>query len=227
MSLAEEYLNNLTDDVPMHEHTVNDSDSHFVIDPDTRKISYTGTSEIVLIQYDHNSEVYTFELPRYIDDHDMMLCNRVRVHYNNVDGKTNRAIPNVAEMTDLHVSETDSDKVVSSWLISRNATQFAGTLNFLIQYMCVDDEGNVVYEWHTDIYDGIYVNTGRRNGKQTVARYSDVLEEWYQKLFGTGDSIIALAEEKIDEIVAETNTQIEFAKEEIVSKATETLDSIS
>lgn len=225
MSLAEEYLNNLTEDIPVHSHTVNDSDSLFVIDPVTRAISYSGDTENVLVQYDHNSEVYTFELPRYIDGHDMTLCNRVYVHYNNVDGKTKRAIPNVAEMTDLRVSETDLTKVVSSWTISRNATQFAGTLNFLIQYMCVED-GEIVYEWHTDIYDGVYVNAGRKNNKQAVAKYSDVLEEWYQKLFGTGESVIALTEEKIEALIEEANTQINLAKEEIESKANETLDSI-
>ena len=237
MSQAEAYLNSLTDDVPKHDHIVTDSDSHFVIDPDTRKISNAGQTENVLIQYDHNSEVFTFELPRYIDGHDMTLCNRVRVHYNNVDGKTNRAIPDVAEMTDLRVSETDPSKVVSSWLISRNATQLAGTLNFLIQYLCVDDDDNIVYEWHTDIYDGVYVSSGRRNGKQAVVRYTDVLEQWYQRLFGTGESVMVLAEEKINEItatgnskinevVAEANEQIAIAKEEIESKASAALDTI-
>lgn len=225
MGLAEEYLNNLTDDVPTHSHVVTDTNSRFVIDPDTRKISFTGNTESVLIQYDHNSEVYSFELPRYIDGHDMMLCNRVYVHYNNIDGKTNRAFANVAEMTDLRVSEDDRNKVVSSWTISRAATQFAGTLNFLIQYMCVED-GETVYEWHTDIYDGIYVNAGRKNNRQAVAKYSDVLEEWHQRLFGTGDSVIALTEEKINELIAEANTQINFAKEEIMNKAEEALDSI-
>ena len=226
MSQAEAYLNSLTDNVPHHEHTVVDSDSHFVIDPDTRRISFAGQTEIVLIQYDHNSEVFTFEIPRYVDGHDMTLCNRVRVHYNNVDGKTNKAYPDVAEMTDLRVSETDRSKVVSSWLISRNATQLAGTLNFLIQYMCVDAEDNVVYEWHTDIYDGVYVNSGRRNNRQAVARYSDVLEQWYQRLFGTGDSVMALVEEKIEELGNEATAQINFAKQEIENKAAATLDTI-
>ena len=226
MSQAETLLNGLTDNITNHNHVMSDSDSHFVIDPDTRKINNAGQTETVLIQYDHNSEVFTFELPRYIDGHDMTLCNRVRVHYNNVDGKTKRAIPDVHEMTDLRVSETDPDKVISSWLITRNATQLAGTLNFLVQYMCVDDEDNVVYEWHTDIYDGVYVNSGRRNNKQAVVRYSDVLEQWYQRLFDTGESVIALAEEKIDEIVAETNEQIAIAKQEIESKAQNTLDMI-
>lgn len=225
MGLAEEYLNNLTDDIPTHTHDVNDTDSHFIIDPDTRKISFAGETEKVLIQYDHNSEVYTFEVPRFVDGHDMLLCNRVRIHFNNIDGKTKRSIPDVAEMTDLHVSETDPTKVISSWTITRNATQFAGTLNFLVQYMCVVDD-EIVYEWHTDIYDGVYVNAGRRNGKQAVVRYTEILEEWYQRLFGTGDSVMALAEEKINEIVAEANTQINFAKEEIASKAAESLDTI-
>lgn len=51
-------------------HDIVDSDPHFVIDPLTRKI-IKHTEKSILILGDHNSERFTFELPRYIQGHDM------------------------------------------------------------------------------------------------------------------------------------------------------------
>lgn len=75
MSLAEELLSTLSEDVVEHKHPVIDTDERFVIDPATREITCASRRENVLMQYDHNSQRYTFELPRYIDGHDMSpLC---------------------------------------------------------------------------------------------------------------------------------------------------------
>lgn len=191
MGLAEDLLNAASDFAPTHTHTVTDPDDYFIIDPDTRVISNAASTRNTIMQYDHNSERYTFELPRYIEGHDMLLCNRVRIHFNNVDGNTNAENADVDEMTDLQINPENEDTVISSWLISRYATQLAGTLNFLVQYLCIDDGGNVVYEWHTDIYTEVDVKPGRNNGEQTVIQYNSILEEWYQRLFGAGDSVMA------------------------------------
>lgn len=184
MGQAEELLNSVTRNVQVHTHTLSDPDFYFTIDPTTREIDNASREKIVLMQYDHNSELFTFEIPRYIEGHDMTLCNRVRVHYNNIDGETEEEHPDVIELTDLEVSKYDPTKVVCTWLISRNATQVVGTLNFLIQYMCVTDDGTIVYEWHSDIFSNVYINKGRNYAEQVVNEYSDVLEQWYQRLFG-------------------------------------------
>ena len=48
-----------------HTHDVIDYDKHFVIDPVTRQID-NKSGKIVLMQNDHNSERFTFEIPRYV-----------------------------------------------------------------------------------------------------------------------------------------------------------------
>ena len=183
MGLAEELLASTSDVVTNHVHTVNDPDTHFVIDPDSREITNHSYNHHALMQYDHQSEIFTFELPRYVENHDMTQCNRVRVHFINTDGKTGKQNADVAEMTDLSVSSEDESAVISTWCIRREATQLAGTLSFAVQYMCVDDDGAVVYEWHTDIYPGVEVKASLNNGEASVVNYSNILEEWYQKLF--------------------------------------------
>lgn len=213
MGLADELLATMGEEVHTHDHVMSDPDSYFVIDPDSREITNAGRGKITIMQYDHKSEIFTFELPRYVEGHDMMLCNRVRVHFNNVDGSTNDERQDVAEMYDLAPCPADPTKVISTWCIRREATQLAGTLNFLVQYECIDDGGESVYEWHTDIFTDVYVREGRNFGELAVIEYSNVLEQWYQKLFGTGNSVIAdiaaTAEEKIAAIKTEGTNQIE------------------
>ena len=67
-----------------HKHPVYDTDLHLIIDPSNRSIK-NESGKTVLMQNDHNSERFTFEIPRYVDGHDMSLCNVVEVHYNNID----------------------------------------------------------------------------------------------------------------------------------------------
>lgn len=191
MSQAEALLQNLTENVPTHTHIVADQDSYFVINPDTREIENASRTKNILMQFDHNSEKFTFELARYVEGHDMTLCNRVRVHFDNIDGETNEENADVAELYDLAVDPDDESKVLCSWTITRQATQLVGTLNFLVQYECIDDAGNSVYEWHTDIYTDVDVKRGMNNSEQTVIEYSNILEQWYQRIFGTGDAVLA------------------------------------
>lgn len=78
---------------------------------------------------------------------------------------------------------TDNDNVVVlSWLISRNATKYVGSLNFAITFKCVSDDGNIDYAWSTAIFTGISVCEGMNNTETVVEEYSDVLEQWRQKL---------------------------------------------
>ena len=70
--------------VAIHKHPVYDTDLHLLIDPITREIT-NESGKTVIMQYDHNSERFTFEIPRYVDGHDMSLCNVVEFHYINTD----------------------------------------------------------------------------------------------------------------------------------------------
>lgn len=63
-----------------HTHNIYDSDMHYVIDPLTRQINNDDADQkVVLVQGDHKSERLTFEIPRYIEGHDMSLCDVVCV----------------------------------------------------------------------------------------------------------------------------------------------------
>jgi hypothetical protein len=237
MSLAEEMLNNTSKGIPVHSHSVPDSDAYFVIDPITRKIENTNRKKTVIMQYDHNSERFTFELPRYVDGHDMLECTSVTVNVNNievVDTKESdetevvetRVNSDAPDMTDLRVHPEDPEKVISSWLISRNSTQLAGILSFHIEYKCTDANGDVVYEWATDSYDKIVVKARKKNGEAAVMEYTDILEQWRASIFGAGDSVMANitaeGEAQVAAVKAESTTQ----QAAVELKGAQTLDSI-
>lgn len=158
----------------LHLHEMRDTDTHFIIDPVTRAISNTQTTK-KLMQYDHNSEIFTFEIPRYIDKHDMQTCGKIEVHYINIDSKTKDQSKDVYLVADAALED---DTLVFSWLVSGNATKYAGSLNFLIRFSCLDEAGNVVYRWNTDIFKTLSVSDGFSNTETVVAEFSDTLEQW-------------------------------------------------
>lgn len=139
MSQAEALLASLAEVVPEHTHIVTDSDTYFIIDPITRTLENTARKKNVIMQYDHESEVLTFEIPRYVEGHDMLLCNRVYAHWNNIGTKTGREDETVEEnadlheLTDLQLNPDNPDTVICSWLVKRQSTQLVGILSFLIQ----------------------------------------------------------------------------------------------
>lgn len=164
-------------------HDVIDSDVLFSIDPVTRSISNQGSGKLMLVKRDHNSERFTFEIPRYVEGHDMSLCNIIRIHYINTDAKTRYTSIDIYEPEDLCVDPEDDNIVTFSWLISRNATTYAGSLAFSIEFQCVID-GEILYSWHTGINSTIYISDGIHNSESLINGYSDILTTWWIRLYG-------------------------------------------
>lgn len=164
-----------------HLHEVRDSDTHFVIDPVTRWIT-NSSDKNTLMQGDHNSEVYTFEIPKEVEGHDMSQCNRVEIHYIDASADKTSKSTDVYTVADMQPDENEPETLTFSWLVSGNATKYAGLLSFRIRFGCVDENGNYTYKWHTDIYKGITISDGFDNAPAVVEEYSDVLAAWESRL---------------------------------------------
>lgn len=170
-----------------HIHSVYDTDPHFSIDSTTRVITNQSDSKTVIIQNDHNSERFTFEVPRYIDGHDLSTCNKVQVHYINIATDNIVRQTGVYEVTDLQLSPEDESIVICSWLISKNATSLIGTLNFVLRFACMS-ANKVDYVWNTAVHSGIAITTGIDNSEDIAESYADVLEGWYLELIAASTS---------------------------------------
>lgn len=158
-----------------HKHSLYDSDMHFLIDTTSRSIK-NQTKKTIIVRGDHNSERFTFEMPRIIEGHDMSLCNLVQVHY------INASFPDVDKIEDLTVYEEDDTLVVFSWQITENATQFDGNLSFAIHFYCIADNGTVDYSYRTIAYKEITVADTIDNAEAIKKEYPNILAEWEARL---------------------------------------------
>jgi hypothetical protein len=144
------------------------------------EIEDNGSGKNELNLGDHNSEIYTFELPRVIEGHDMTLCNLVQVHFINI-GTTDKS-KDVYTIIDMEPAADDADTLVFSWPVSGSATMYSGNLNYRIKFACLDESGNYTYRKWTDIYKGITVGDGFDNGEGLEYTYSDILAQWEARL---------------------------------------------
>lgn len=109
----------------------------------------------------------------------MSLCNKIAVHYINIGSSGSNA--DVYIVTDAAINESE-DKIEFSWIIYRTATKYAGNLNFLIKFSCIDDDATIVYQWNTDIFKGIMISTGIDNEETIVEDNIDLLEQWKNEI---------------------------------------------
>ena len=182
-----------------HIHNIIDDDRHFVIDPITRQITNTS-SKLVISQYDHDSERFSFEIPRYIEEHDMAECDRIEVHFTNITRTKKEQNDDTYIVEDIR---SDRNAVFFSWLVSRNATQLVGSLKFSVTFLCFDDDGNEVYNWGTDIFDSIQVIARLDNTASVVESNPDLIEsmkkEILESISSSGGGVDEAQVEKIIE----------------------------
>lgn len=124
-----------------HSDVLVNADALCEIDIHTRKIT-RKSKKSEFQQYDHNSERIGFTMERMNDGHDMSQCDRVAIKYLNVRQD------DMYIVDDVSVSD-DGKHVIFTWLVSANATQEVGSLAFLVNFRCWNDEGEITYNWST------------------------------------------------------------------------------
>lgn len=170
----------------MPHKAVHDTSVDFIINPDTRTIVSQSQTKPTLVKNDHNSEEFLFEIPRYIEGHDMMETNRIEVHYINISSANREQIIGVYEVENLKVSETNEDTLTFSWIVSMNSTKYAGPLSFVIRFACLNDT-EIDYAWNTTPNTDVVVSDSIYNGEAVIEEYYDLLEQWEKKI-GVGVS---------------------------------------
>lgn len=170
-----------------HVHPVYDTDKSLSIDVNTKSVKMDKMNTPAIAQYDHNSEYITFECDRFVEGHDLSLCDKVEVHYINREIAGRHSSRGVYEANDLQINSADKSKVVFSWLISERATTYAGILSFVVSFSC-NDEGDLTYRWNTNVCNELTVGESYDYGEAVVEAYADVLEMWKLDLFGVGET---------------------------------------
>ena len=192
-----------------HNHNIVDADPHFSINVESRVITTTA-KKVSIMQYDHKSERFSFDIPATIEGHDMLSCDRIEVHYCNTgtDRSTHfgvYTVDDVAVVTEdmPHCYDPEVEKIHFSWLIDQDCTQKAGTLTFAILFACTGEVENPetgetetgdVYIWATDIYNSIAIKQSMKNRDVVYETYSDILLKWKDDI----DKQLAEQDEEID-----------------------------
>lgn len=200
-----------------HTHDIYDTDSHFKIDPVTMNIT-TESKNLVLGQGDHKSERYTFEIPRYIEGHDMSLCDNIEMHFEN-KGDSSDISKDYYTSEDVHICESDPETVFFSFLMTGNATKYVGTLSFSIFFGCVDENGNYIYKKHTNVFRKIKVKENIYNMEHIEEEYSDAFEQLKNKVEKKLGTVKTVNGEAPDESGNVDTPQPDFNDEDSESKA--------
>lgn len=150
---------------------VPDKDPAFTIDPITREIKNNSEKKI-LMQKDHNSERYTFQIcPEEVEALKSNIT-RIEIHYTNINSNMRETSSGIYVVDDMQTDIIDGKPTMTfSWLISQEATKYEGTLSFNIRFASVDtlgEEAKIDRQWFTQIYKDITIERSIYNS-DTIA----------------------------------------------------------
>lgn len=166
MSLADELLNSINETEAPIESL---AEGHIVVDI-SRKVSVPDALKRIGVQYDHNIETVTFDCPRYWDNHDMSEMG-IYINYMREDKKSGSYIA-----TNIRVDENDESIMHFDWTVSRNVTEVAGKVSFVVCIKEVNDNGQETIHWNSEMCTETYVSAGIECAKTTYRQYPDIIE---------------------------------------------------
>lgn len=196
-----------------HDHDVFDDDLELELNPTTRAIENPSGEQIIIMQGDHNSEEIVIKYPREIENHDMTLCDVVEVHYDNIgvgtSVSTRTVNSGVHQIKEFWAQNPDDGFMRVKWIITDNATQLYGSLEFSLKFICYDTENGPGYILNSDIFKGIVVKQSKNNNNAVYDRDPDLYRELDERLAklekngGTGGSVAVDATLSIEGMAAD------------------------
>lgn len=176
-------------------------EGHIVIGGD-RFITVPDNLKRLGVLNDHNIETVTFDCPRFWDEHDMSKM-AIYVNYR-LSNKYADRYP----VDNVHV---DGDVMHFDWTISRNVTQVAGPVSFLVCIMKTDAEGNEERHWNSELCQDAYISDGMENEEHPALDYPDEVTQLLLRM-STVEQINVQAEE-MNRILAEAQETAAAAEE--------------
>lgn len=183
MSQAEQLLNQLSEDGISLRLANPETEPHIVIGED-RFISVPQELQRIAVQYDHDVETVTFDCPRYWDDLDMSQLS-IYINYMRKDRYVG-----CYKATDISVDETNTRVMHFNWKISRNVSEVAGQLKFLVCVKKGDADGYEVNHWNSELNTEMYISEGLETGEAVLESYPDVISQWENEVQQVKDILL-------------------------------------
>lgn len=146
------------------------TEQHVVINDD-RTISVPKELRKIAVQFDHNVETVTFDCPRYWDGIDM---SKMTVYVNYMRADRNRGMCLCKNVT---VDETDDTLMHFAWTLTRNATLYNGKLIFLVCIKNLDESGNEINHWNSELCDQMQVSEGLECEESVMELHQDIITD--------------------------------------------------
>lgn len=172
MSQADILLNGLTDKEMAAFSAGTEGEEHIVIGND-RHIVVPESLKRLAVQHDHNIETVTFDCPRYWDDHDMSKMV-VYINYKLSNGVMGAYIADAVK--------ADGNIMHFSWTITREVSDVAGIVTFLVCVKKTDGEGNEVNHWNSELCKDCYISEGLECAETVPDQYPALVTELIERM---------------------------------------------
>lgn len=143
-------------------------DSYLEIDPNTREIKIPDEEKVLGVTSDDDGERKYFRIDRYAGNNLDFSKANIYVNYRDANGNTNQYL-----CDDVQIK---NDAVVFSWLLSRSALTYKGTVYFIVCCKWSNSDGTLTNEWNTTLATG-EVLEGLEATAVVKAKYSDIIEQ--------------------------------------------------
>lgn len=114
-----------------------------IIDAKTRKITVPDEYKLLGVESDENVERIYFKCPKIVGDGIDLSTLGLRINYQNANSQKD-SYP-VDELT------VENEFITFSWLLSRKAVAYKGTVKFIVCAVRTGDDGMVSNEWNTTL----------------------------------------------------------------------------
>lgn len=147
---------------------ISDSDKVVVINPSTEEettqtaaIEITNKRQFIIpedynlvlaYEGDINSQIVTFSLPKFHENHELALCKNKKLLWNNVSAKTE----GVSDLILLENSSSEDTTIKVSWIVPPEAFVRAGQLEISISFYDFGTNG-IAFAWNTPVFKGFSV----------------------------------------------------------------------
>ena len=178
-------------------------DDVLTVDLESRQILIPSSVKNIGVESDDNVRILHFRLPRYYCTTDLSEF-AIRINYENAKGG--------GDLYDVKNPTVEGDFIKFDWIVGRYAVTYKGNVVFNV---CLRDATNGVVnrEFNTTIAT-LPVLQGLETGEAIIEQNSDILEQWRNDLFGTGDTI----EQQIRDVGAEVSANIPATVEQYVAE---------
>lgn len=167
-----------------------ESEPHILIDKN-RDVFVPAKLICLGVQYDHNVESVTFDCPRYWDGIDLLDLT-MYINYIRSDREHGSYL-----ITDAVANEQDSNIINFTWVITGHVTEKSGKIQFLICAKNVDESGNSVNRWNSNICKDCRIAKGFDTIGEILDSRPDLVTQILLKIDNTINYIPHISEDGI------------------------------